>query len=86
MYVNSKGIELLNCIPDYQYLKNISEFTGGKFIPSEEIINLEKYIPQTVKSENISFKITKENRKLFIFILYITLNFSWFLRRKKGII
>jgi len=86
IYVNSKGIELLNCIPDYQYLKNISEFTGGKFIPSEEIINLEKYIPQTVKSENISFKITKENRKLFIFILYITLNFSWFLRRKKGII
>jgi hypothetical protein len=86
IYVNSKGIELLNCIPDYQYLKNISEFTGGKFIPLEEITNLEKYIPQTVKSENMNFKITKENRKLFILILYITLNFSWFLRRKKGII
>lgn len=84
IYVIKKGIENLNLIPDHNYLKNICQSTGGKFISKNDFWNLEKIITPSYRTIKLSLKFSKTNSEWIILLIFIILNFSWYLRRISG--
>lgn len=84
IYVMKEGIESFNLIPDYDYLKILSQETKGKFISKKENQSVEKFVTPLYKIIDFNIKFSKSNSKWIIPLIFILLNFSWYLRRVSG--
>jgi hypothetical protein len=77
--------EYISTQQDYQFLQNLAQATGGKYVPVDSVENLLSAIdlsPKIVRTEK-SFELWQRNTILFLLIFFLV--FEWFIRKRKGL-
>lgn len=87
VFVSRYGSEFRKTGRNEVFLKHISEFqSGGRYIRFENIRELDNILKKKKTFMTKKLSITQGSMKFFILLVFVLLNFGWYLRRRSGIL
>jgi hypothetical protein len=86
VFVSKNGNEFRDINRNEVFLKYIAESSGGVYIPFEDVEQLDGILKKARKFTTRKVSITRDSIRYLVPLVFIILNFAWFLRRRSGIL